>query len=251
VNPQEFSHIAQSERELWWYRGMRGILDAALEPHLKGRTIRTVLEGGCGTGYQSLVMSRRYGWQMTPLDYSYVGLRHARGYGLDRLVQGDLGALPFCAASFDAVLSLDVVVHFPRGREQSAFDEMARVLKPGGLLVIRVSALDLLRSRHSMHAEERQRFTRPHLVDGVERAGIRVDRCTYINSLLMPVAVFKFRIWEPLTRAAPASGVDLPPPWLNRLLELPLRAEQSWVGRGGSFPCGQSLLLIGTRLPCA
>ena len=34
--------------------------------------------------------------------------------------------------------------------------------------------------------------------------GIRVLRCTYVNSLLLPVALSKFRVWEPLT--APAAG---------------------------------------------
>ena len=35
-------------------------------------------------------------------------------------------------------------------------------------------------------------------------AGIRVLRCTYANSLLLPVALAKFRLWEPLMRQAPA-----------------------------------------------
>ena len=51
-----------------------------------------------------------------------------------------------------------------------------------------------------------------------ERAGIRVLRCTYANSILMPIALAKFRLWEPLTRQAPSSGVEHVSPWLDRVL---------------------------------
>lgn len=251
MNPEEFGHIAQSERDLWWYRGMRRILDDVLDQHAASRSIQHVLEGGCGTGLQAARLRDRYGWRITPLDYSAIALSHARQRGLNNLVQGDLSALPFAAASFDAVISLDVVVHFPRGREQAAFDEMARVLRPGGLLVVRVAALNALRSRHSIYIDEQQRFTRAQLLRCVEASGVRVDRCTYLNSLLLPVALFKFRVWEPLTRAQPASGVGLPPRWLNRLLEWPLSAEAAGVRRGLNFPLGQSLLVTGTKSGCA
>ena len=145
------------------------------------------------------------------------------------------------------MVSLDVVVHVPRGKESAAFAEFARVLKPGGLLALRVSALDVLHSRHSDFAQERQRFTRRRLREGIETAGFAVERVTYLNSLLMPVSLFKFRVWEPLTKAPASSGVGLVPGWLDSVLYAPLRMEAAWVGAGGSFPLGQSLVLIGRR----
>ena len=58
-----------------------------------------------------------------------------------------------------------------------------------------------------MFAHERQRFTRSRLIELAERHGVKVLRCTHANSLLMPVAFAKFRPWEPLFAAEPASGV--------------------------------------------
>jgi ubiquinone/menaquinone biosynthesis C-methylase UbiE len=246
MNPAEFDNIAAAERDLWWYRGQRAILRQFLKPYVEPHPA-LVLEAGCGTGYNAKVLGEEYGWRMVPLDLGFAGLEYARRYGVTRLCQGDIGKLPFADQSFHAVVSLDVIVHFPRGREGEAFTELARVLKPGGLFVVRVSALDILRSRHSQHAAERQRFTRSRLLRSVEAAGLRPLRSTYANSLLLPIALFKFRVWEPLTNAPPASGVTPVAPWLDRLLNTALETEARLIGAGLNLPLGQSLLLVARR----
>jgi hypothetical protein len=138
-------------------------------------------------------------------------------------------------------------VHFPRGREARGLAELVRVLAPGGLLVLRCAALEALRSRHSQFTGERQRFTRARLAALAAAHGIRVLRCTYANTLLLPVSLVKFRLWEPLLRQPPASGVAPVPAWLDRLLHLPLAAEARWLASGLDFPAGQSLILIGEK----
>jgi SAM-dependent methyltransferase len=248
MNPAEFANIAVSERDFWWYRGMRDILFRMLEPHLAGRRIRRAFEGGCGTGYISHLLQSERQMPIVPLDLGWEGLCFGRKMGLRDAVQGDLAMLPFPDTLFDLVMSLDVIVHFERGTEHRAARELARVLVPSGLMVVRVSALDILHSRHSDFAFERQRFTRKRLMGLFAGCGIRVLRCTYANSLLMPVALAKFRIWEPLTRQAPASGVAPVSPWLDRLLGLPLAAEARWLGSGYDLPVGQSLILIGEKM---
>jgi len=247
MNPAEFENIARAEQRFWWFRGMRRILFGMLDPVVRSRRIERALEAGCGTGYFARQVQERYGWHVYPVDYGLAGLRYGRDLGVGRMAQADIGALPFPAGAFEAVLSLDVLVHFPRGEEGGAVVELGRVLARGGLLVLRVSALDALRSRHSEFAFERQRFTRGRLVRLVERSGFRVLRCTYANSLLLPVALMKFRVWEPLLGRPPASGLAGTPGWLDRLLYLPLTGEARWLGAGHNFPLGQSLILIGER----
>lgn len=247
MNPAEFANIAGSEQDFWWYRGMREILFRVLDPYLAGRPVRRALEAGCGTGYLSRLMETERGWPITAMDLSAEGLKYARRLGVTRPAQGDLRSLPFPAGCFDLVLSIDVLAHLPRGEEGAAARELARVLAPGGLLAVRTAAFDFLRSRHSQFAHERQRFTRRRLVETFTAAGLRVLRCTYANSLLLPVAALKFRVWEPLLRRPPASGVDPVVGWLDGLLYSALAAEAAWLGRGGNLPAGQSLILIAQR----
>lgn len=247
MNPAEFANIARTEETLWWYRGMERILYRFLDPLVRGRAPGDVLEAGCGTGHMSRALAERYGWRMTPMDLSEVGLAHAASLGIERLVQADIRHLPFRGAGFGAVLSLDVIAHLEPPETPAAFVEFARVTRPGGLVIVRASAFEALRSRHSMFVNERQRLTAGRLRDACRQAGLRVLRLTYLNSLLLPVAFAKFRIWEPLTNAPPSSGVAPVAPWLNRLLEQPLRIEEALVDAGVNLPIGQSLLLAAER----
>lgn len=247
MNPAEFANIAKSEQQFWWYRGMNRILFGLLDPLARERQFSRVLEAGCGTGYLSKLLAARYGWPMYPVDLGFEGLEYARAMGVERPVQADIARLPFRDGSFDAALSIDVLVHFPRGEEGRAFAEFHRVLRPGSPLVIRVSALDVLRSRHSEFAHEQQRFTRRRLIETVRRTGFRVVRCTYANTLLLPVALAKFRVWEPLLRRPPASGVEPVSPMWNAVLEAPLKVEAAWLARGWDLAAGQSLVLIAER----
>jgi SAM-dependent methyltransferase len=228
---------------------MREILFRMLEPHLKGRTVGRALEAGCGTGYLSHLLQHDRGWPIVPLDFSGDGLHYARQLGVANPVQGDIRSLPFGDGAFDLVMSVDVLAHLPRGDEHLAARELARVARRGGLVVVRTSALDMLRSRHGEFAHERQRFTRRRLMGLFAGAGIRVLRCSYSNSLLMPVALLKFRLWEPLLRKPAESGVQPVAPWLDRLLYAPLAMEAAWLGAGRDLPAGQSLVLIGEKMP--
>ncbi len=112
---------------------------------------------------------------------------------------------------------------------------------------VRSAAFRWMRSRHSQFVGEKQRFTLPRLRESATAAGMEVRYSTYANSLLLPVALLKFRVVEPLLRAPAASGVRMGPQWLERLLLFPLRLEAGWIGRGGRFPAGQSAILVARK----
>jgi SAM-dependent methyltransferase len=227
---------------------MREILSAVMQPYLNRRRIERALEAGCGTGYFSRLLQTEREMPVIPVDFSAEGLRHGVAMGLKRASQASILQLPFASGAFHLAMSFDVLQQFEPGEERRALAELSRVLAPGGLLALRVSALHALRSRHSEFVCERQRYTRARLRLLVEQAGVRVLRCTYANTLLAPIALAKFRLWEPLTGKPPATGIQPAPPWLDRLLYLPLSWEAAWLRAGRDLPVGQSLVLIGEKI---
>ena len=248
MNPAEFANIRRSEEDFWWYRGMREILFRMLEPHLAGRGIGHALEAGCGTGYLSQRLQRERRWPIVPLDYSGDGLRYGRELGVGNAVQGDIRSLPFGDGAFDLVLSLDVLAHLPRGEEHAAARELSRVARRGGLVVVRTSALDILRSRHGEFACERQRFTRRRLMETIRGRG---HTAVALHLSQLPAAAGRAGQIPDVGAAvapAPESGVQPVAAWLDRLLFAPLAMEAAWLGAGRNFPAGQSLLLIGEKM---
>lgn len=95
-----------------------------------------ILDAGCGQGIP--VMSRvSTVATAVGIDLSGEQLRLARRNGLaGSLVQGDMTYLPFVDGAFDAVIALWSIIHVPRADHQTAIDEFARVLRPGGRLLV-------------------------------------------------------------------------------------------------------------------
>ena len=105
---------------------------AAAVTHEQGAARLRVLEAGCGTG-RVLARLRAAGLPAVGLDLSLGMLTHAGGRGLPA-GRADLTALPVADASQDLVCCFKVLPHVPR--LATALAEFARVLKPGGRMVI-------------------------------------------------------------------------------------------------------------------
>lgn len=94
----------------------------------------TVLDVGCGDGARTLanLPPRSVG-----LDISRPGLELARERVPNaRLVQGEMTQLPVAADSVDAITSYHAVFHVPREDHPGVYREFARVLRPGGTLLM-------------------------------------------------------------------------------------------------------------------
>jgi SAM-dependent methyltransferase len=246
LNEAEYQNIYDSEERQWWYRGMRAISQALLEPPLralggKGRALR-LLDAGCGTG-RNLDELASFG-RATGIDLSPEALRFCRMRGVSA-VRAGLLALPFAEGTFDGVTSFDVVYHAWVTDDRAAVREMARVLRPGGLLLVRVPALRLLWGGHDVEVQSRHRYTRSELLALLRDAGLVTLRATYCNSFLFPVVLLR----RGLDRLTGRTGSDvgfLPAPleWAFGAL---LRLEAACVRRGLSFPVGASVVALARK----
>lgn len=103
----------------------------------------TVLDVGCGTGEITLRAARRVGAQgsVMGLDPSPEMIAVAQGKAAQARLQidfrmGVIEALPYPDDFFDAVLSSLMMHHLPAELKRAGLQEIARVLKPRGRLVI-------------------------------------------------------------------------------------------------------------------
>jgi hypothetical protein len=125
---------------------------------------------------------------------------------------------------------------------------MWRVLRPGGVLVVNVAALDVLRGSHSALTMEVRRYTPARLRERLTRQGFVVERMTFTNSPIFPAAL-AVRVADRLTGRAPeGSDADLrvPAAPINALFDLALRLE-SLLLRWVNMPVGTSLLCVARK----
>lgn len=181
-------------------------------------TGREVLEVGCGTG---LVLSRiaRFAKHAKGLDLSPGMLEKARARGLD-VTLGSATELPFPDCSFDVTCSFKVLAHVPD--LEKALSEMARVTRPGGMVLAELYNPQSFRgvvkrygpAREIAHsANESHVFTAYHSPDEAE--ALTPPGCTLVDSrgvrIVTPTAfVMRVPVLREVLRSAEFALCDTP-----------------------------------------
>jgi SAM-dependent methyltransferase len=166
------------------------------------RNAGRILDAGCGSSIIIQSLNNAVG-----MDYSHNKVRFLRRYGIP-LVRGSAFALPFRDASFDCVISSQVIEHIPY--DEVLFSEMKRVLRPGGMLVIGTPDYDTLgwRTIEPLYGmlqpggykdEHITHYTRARLAEILERHGFIYEEHAYV---LRSELIMRFR--KPEAESAPA-----------------------------------------------
>jgi SAM-dependent methyltransferase len=232
----------QAEIRHFWFRGLRRFARPLIADALAGRKAPRVLDAGCGTGCNLRMLDGLSGG--FGVDLNRVGLAHARSSGLTRLARASVTEIPFPDDAFDVVTSFDVLYALPPDRARRAMCEMARVLKPGGTLIVNVAALEVLRGGHSVLAEEVRRYDRRMLCEEMSAAGLRPIKMTYTNAALFPL-VLAARLAQRAagmnTPEETGHEISVPPAPVNATLD-GLLALEALLVRVVNLPFGSSLL---------
>jgi SAM-dependent methyltransferase len=137
---QFFRQRQESGRDLDW----GGLWTGPFLIPLREAGVRTILELGCGTGNDAARLAGA-GYSVTAIDVSgeAIGQARARFGPLVSFVVADMTRrLPFPGGDFDAVMS-NVAMHmFPDGVTRAVFAEVGRLVRPGGLFLFHVNALE-------------------------------------------------------------------------------------------------------------
>jgi ArsR family transcriptional regulator len=132
-----------------------------------------VLDVASGDGALAELLAPR-AHSLTCIDQSArvveAGAKRLAGWSQVRMLQGDMHALPLPDASFDLVLLLQALPYSEQ--PERAFAEAARVLRPGGRLLL--TALDAHEHRATVapYGHRNQGFAAPRLQRLAERAGL-------------------------------------------------------------------------------
>jgi SAM-dependent methyltransferase len=243
---QMLEATAAAEDRHFWFRGLRRnaqrLLTSAVGQHGPGRRI---VDCGAGTG-RNLDWLQDFG-SAVGIELSPAGLRVGRAHRR-RLVRGTVTRLPLGDETVDIATSFDVIYCLDDDSERQAIHEMYRVLKRGGVLLLNVAALEILRGSHSTLTMERRRYSRRRLTEVLTSAGFVIERMTFTNMVTFPVT-WAVRWLERVTgRADTASDSDLrvPAAPINRMFDAALTVEHALMSVV-NLPVGTSLMCVARK----
>jgi SAM-dependent methyltransferase len=234
------ARLAAIEEEHFWFGPRLALVERLLDRHPPPPGA-LVLDLGCGTG-ALLEPLRRRGYRPLGLDVRPEGLASVRARDPDAwLVQAEADRLPLRDGSVDAVVALDVLEHVDDGR---VLAEVARVLRPGGLLVASVPAYRWLWSRRDEDAGHLRRYGRRELERALADAGLAPAEVLRYQCLLFPLVAVSRLVGRRGTTVRDLE--DAPPRLANRALGAVNRFEVR-LGRHVRFPFGSSLVVAAEK----
>ena len=194
----------------WPDAGRRIVQMPALREFLESAArrggINVALNAGCGEGlFADLLTQTCRPHLQIEMDLSAAGARHVR-FPWQRYLCGSLGGIPLAAASVDLLLCTEVLEHIPN--DGGAVEEIARVLRPGGWLVLSVPTPPAVPDPHHV----REGYT----LEALERLmGARGLRCMGSRTCMHLFFRSVLRWWRPgrVPRAVITTAA-----WLDRAL---------------------------------
>lgn len=240
MQAEEYERIARCEKTHWWYRALRRLLLADIAQAAPS----VLLDAGCGTGYLLSVAGN--GAHAFGVDMSREALRIASLQCGCILSRSSVTDLPYRDGFFDLVTCVDVLYHQWVPDELAAIREFQRVLKPGGVLLLHVPALEALRGNHDRVVFTRKRFGIAEVRSQVETAGFRIERITYRNSLVMPLMLLKRRYDR--KKDSPSSDLK-PPSWVVNAVLGSIMSLEHFLLCILNMPIGSSIYCRARKAP--
>jgi SAM-dependent methyltransferase len=229
--------MAEVEEVHWWYRATRALLADHMGPRLPADGL--FLDAGGGTGATGGWMSthgRVVASDVEPMALDLYGKRATAK------VAADLNRLPFADGSFDAALCVTVLYHSAIASPGASVAELARVVKPGGVVCLMEPGVRRLFRAHDREVHGARRFSLKDLEELAIDAGLVPEVATGAYSFLVPLAAAK----AVLERGKQSSDLDNNQTGLGGLLGKVAGMERKLLQRT-RLPFGLSVLVLARK----
>lgn len=236
-----YAQMYHQEEHYWWYISRRNLVKQLLP---SGRRLQ-ILDIGCGTG-KLLEELQDYG-QAFGIDFNSRAIKFCRQRRLKLVYRDKFPSLrsSLRRKTFDVITCLDVLEHIDD--DTAALRTITKLLRPGGRLIMTVPAYPWLFSYWDEISGHYRRYSRPHLLQVLKKAGLQPVKISHLYSFLMPIAIpFRYLRHLLFKHKTPPSDFITLHPLVNNFL-FSLATFEQFLLRYFNFPFGLSLVCIAEK----
>lgn len=240
----EYQNIYANEESHFFYVTLHRLILKLIDRYRPKKNLR-ILDAGCGTGG---LMKKMAGYgKVSGVDFSSEAIKFAKKRRLDVRI-GSVTQLPFEANTFDVVTCIDVLYHRDVVDDVKALMELKRVLKKGGIMIIRVQADKSLKTAHDRFVHSKRRYILGELSKKIKAAGLAIEMISYFHSPLWPIA--KLKVWKEKLegRKKSKSGVEPTNVWINSALTWVLDHESGLILNGFRPRVGLGIVTVAKKV---
>lgn len=232
-----YKELYELEDTHWWHISKRELIQKLITRHSSSIKPK-VLDIGSGAG-KTLEMLSHLG-KAIGVDSSQEAIKYSAKRGLNNVMLQRAEELKFRASSFDIITILDVLEHVD---DKKVMSEIARILRPGGIVVITVPAFQKLWSQWDEMLHHKRRYSSKSLLNLVRPFRLRLCRISYKYSFLF-IPVFLIRLLKSIMKQRTySSDFKINSPAINILLLYLSRIENRLLFKV-SIPFGTSIICV-------
>lgn len=235
--------MAALQKDHWWYEGRRRIIGAMLDTFKLDKAQTTILEAGCGPGANLTTLS--FFGSVKAFEPDEFSSHHAADISGLTVKTGALPSpIPF-DEQFDLVCAFDVIEHIED--DLAALQALREKTKPQGHALFTVPAHMWLWSAHDEINHHKRRYNLAQFKDVLEKAGFTVEKISYYNMWLFPLAA-GVRLLKNALKIKDQGDISMPSLLLNKVFYMIFSSEQKQLQRG-TLPFGLSIIAHCTNNP--
>lgn len=218
----------------WWLETKAKVILSILTTTFEDKDV-TILDIGSGTGFLASYV-REHGYnKITVSDRSKTAL-NLLNKQFDSVISINLPNKPNLRKKYHCILLLDVMEHIRD--DYSTLENLKKLLKPNGVIIITVPAFEFLWSQKDIRVEHMRRYTFKTLKRVIQIAKLNIEYITYYNFFLFFPAILYSLVNKRNEKISRYKSMP------HKMFKNIFQLEVPFIINKFKFPFGVSLLAI-------
>jgi SAM-dependent methyltransferase len=239
MNIEMYRIFFEIQKKHWWFTSKKIIVLDTISQYVSLNKSANILDIGCGSGLMLNALEKL--GSTTGMDMSDEAIMFSKEIFKGPIEQGYLpNNIPFESNQFNLITALDIIEHIED--DIASLKSIRTMLKQNGRAIITVPAYMFLWSHFDELNEHKRRYTLSELKFKLQQSGFTIEKITYYNTFLFPLAYAVRKLNNLLGRNG-VSDIDMPGNVVNFLLQKIFSFEK-FLLRFLNLPFGVSILAV-------